>query len=1049
MVQNNPMSFVSLPRSFALICAVAWLLPSMISAQQYAELPFEDDFFEPEFAAAWVARPDTDNFGTVTIVNEYARLGKSRDGSDFATNTLDLHLDLEGEEDVYFSFSMFNFNDEAHEQDGLYFSDDGGQTFVRVYQFVGDKYCAVWGEFPPFYVDRLAADAGLDLTATFVIRIQQFDNADFAAGYQNERDGLGVDNVHVYAKERVFATLPFSDNFDDGTATLGDSWRWSAADNSVGSLEATNKPTGFVAVQDNYGTNNTYGVRMTKRCDDGYSANALDLLLDLGGQSDVYLEFNYYDLSGEDEVQDGLYFSNDGGVTFTQVYTFLPESYCTTWGKFPPLSVDELAAAAGITFTDKFVIRFQEFDDADSNSGYRNDADGLYLDNVEVYSRPPSYAPLPFTDDFDDGSGELSEYWRWSTADSTVAPIANATKPTGYVAVENTYGTENSYGVRMTKRCDDDYSVNALDLFLDLAGQEDVYLSYSIYDRGDDNDPQDGIYLSDDGGKTFHQVQTWVPESWCNGIYGAFAPLNLDRAAESVGLSLTGTFVVRFQQYSDSDYTSGYQNDADGILLDDVSVVSRPPVYASLPLEDDFDDGTGRLGSHWRWSMADSSTLALTNVNKPTASVGVVNEAGQEGSFGLRLTKRCDDGYSASAADLLLNLAGESDVFLSFDMRDIGDEDDAQDGIYLSNDGGRTFHQVQTFQLQTTCDNVWSSYPPFDLDRLAASVGLEYTSQFVVRFQQYDNADNRSGYQNDYDGFALDNVKVYSRPAVYADLPFLETFDDGTGEMPPSFQPVHADSTIAPLEDVVKLSGYTAIGATRGMGGSGGLMMGKSCDDGFNVTAVDLHLNLDGASGVSLGFHLYDAAEEQQAAQEGIYYSADGGQSFVNLYQFRFDDQTNYEWMKYELNLDSLLNEAGVAFSARSVVRFQQYDDADFNINTRGDIDGIILDSIYVYADSIISNVDQPSMSGPPVAIFPNPSTGSVTVRSPWSSDNPIHIEVLDIRGRRVLYSAETTRLSEGETLDLRHLHLDGLYVLRLRGDRITTARKVLFRTLP
>ena len=61
-------------------------------------------------------------------------MGRTNDG-EFTTISLDLHLDLSLEKQVELSFWIKDISEENHPEDSIWFSNDGGETFVKVYQF--------------------------------------------------------------------------------------------------------------------------------------------------------------------------------------------------------------------------------------------------------------------------------------------------------------------------------------------------------------------------------------------------------------------------------------------------------------------------------------------------------------------------------------------------------------------------------------------------------------------------------------------------------------------------------------------------------------------------------------------------------------------------------------------------------------------------------------------------------------------------------------------------------------------------------------------------
>jgi hypothetical protein len=138
---------------------------------------------------------------------------------------------------------------------------------------------------------------------------------------------------------------------------------------------------------------------MGKTTDSGGSTtNALDLSLDLTGQADVELTFWLYSFGEGTNPEDGIFFSDDGGTTFNKVLDFTGGEWNSFfYGQLPPLDVDALAAANGLTLNDQFVIRWQQRGGSDfRDTAFGDDEDGLFIDDVVVRSRPIEYAALPY-----------------------------------------------------------------------------------------------------------------------------------------------------------------------------------------------------------------------------------------------------------------------------------------------------------------------------------------------------------------------------------------------------------------------------------------------------------------------------------------------------------------------------------------------------------------------------------------------------------------------------------------------------------------------------
>jgi|GEM_PF-2104478 len=531
---------------------------------------FETGTLDPAF---WTARPDLNGSdGIVEITNGSAaegqfgvRMGKAQDTpGQFTRNALDLQLDLSGQGPVFLEFLINGSNDETHQgEDGILFSDDGGATFTFVYQFDPGSWCG-YGLHPPIDVRKLAEQNGLTLSDQFVIRFQQYDDADFFG--TGDEDGFLMDNIRVYDPLVEYAGLPFFDNFETGV--IGNAWTWAAADETVLPAVGVVKPSNQRGVFANEGIEGSFGVIMGKLCDQpaNFTANALDLHLNLAGEEEVILEFWIEDVGDETHIQDGIYFSDDGGASFVKVWDFDPEEWCNGYGQHPPLDVVFLASKNGLALTDQFIIRFQQYDDADFFG--TGDEDGFRFDEVSVYNPRTQYASMPFSDDFE--TGQLSEFWSWSMADATALPATGTVKPTNRREVSAGQGLNGSFGVLMGKRCDQpaNFTANALDLHVNLAGADQAVFDFNLRDLGDEGHIQDGIFLSVDGGNSFEKIYSFDFAS----LENSYTNLSLDifALASSVGLTLSEKTIIRFQQYDDADFFG--TGDEDGIYLDEISV---------------------------------------------------------------------------------------------------------------------------------------------------------------------------------------------------------------------------------------------------------------------------------------------------------------------------------------------------------------------------------------------------------------------------------------------------------------------------------------------
>ncbi len=160
---------------------------------------------------------------------------------------------------------------------------------------------------------------------------------------------------------------------------------------------------------------------------------------------------------------------------------------------------------------------------------------------------------------------------------------------------------------------------------------------------------------------------------------------------------------------------------------------------AELPFADGFESGT--LEAAW--------TVYTTAEGRVRVATGYP----AEGSYSLLLDDSTSASeYSIAAAVLHLDLSGESDVTLSFRWREFGDENHPEDGVFISDDSGVSWHQILSFNGGTTSYAAES----IDLDAEIQSAGLTYNSRFQVKFQFYDN------YPIPSDGYAIDAVSLIS-----------------------------------------------------------------------------------------------------------------------------------------------------------------------------------------------------------------------------------------------------------------------------------------------
>jgi hypothetical protein len=167
-----------------------------VPSGSYATLPYSTGFESGALDQYWssavtgdgrvrVASTNTPHAGTYHLLMDDATSGG------FNTTDARLRLDLAGQAQVNLTFWWKDFGDETHTQDGIYFSNNGGASYVKVYSLSPGSYSDnTWRTFT-LDVDALAAANGLTLTSTFIVQFQQYDD------YPITTDGFAFDDISV------------------------------------------------------------------------------------------------------------------------------------------------------------------------------------------------------------------------------------------------------------------------------------------------------------------------------------------------------------------------------------------------------------------------------------------------------------------------------------------------------------------------------------------------------------------------------------------------------------------------------------------------------------------------------------------------------------------------------------------------------------------------------------------------------------------------------------------------------------------------------------
>jgi uncharacterized repeat protein (TIGR01451 family) len=313
--------------------------------------------------------------GRIQVASGQLRMDSATEGSP-ALNEAILHLDTAGQStadagELTLTFSERGWSDEHHAMstqftgqentDGVAISTDGGTTWHRLWS------AAATDTVQAHAVNLDAALVSLGLTYgdvvgdTLQVKFQQYDN------YPIGKDGRAYDDITV---QEVLPPPPptpqaiaYSQDFSAGQPGSADGWEYYTT------------ATGQVDVSGG-------ALRLSDTVDGGAYALAEAILhLDLDGQSGVQLSFDHINAADEAHALPTTFtgHANGDGVAFS--------ADGTTWHRLTALDgsftgqvfdLDAAIAAAGISYTNDFQIKFQQYDN------YSWGLDGRAFDNILV-----------------------------------------------------------------------------------------------------------------------------------------------------------------------------------------------------------------------------------------------------------------------------------------------------------------------------------------------------------------------------------------------------------------------------------------------------------------------------------------------------------------------------------------------------------------------------------------------------------------------------------------------------------------------------------------
>lgn len=357
---------------------------------------------------------------------------------------------------------------------------------------------------------------------------------------------------------------------------------------------------------------------------------------------------------------------------------------------------------------------------------------------------------LPTTDLLGAAGYDASDYSKWFNGTSCATPYAAGV--CALILSKNPTWTPAQVRAQLTSTAQDVINVEA-------GAGWDRYSGYGMVDAaaavGGGGTPTDQVTVTaPNGGESFAGGAS-TNITWSS--VGSFTTVNIDYSTNG-GTTwtniVTGTANDGVHAWTVPSVatTQGRVRVSGGTATDqsnaNFTITVASGSYATLPYSTGFENA-GSFDAYWQTAVTVNGRVRLLTTNTP-----------RTGSYHMVMDDAVSGGFSQTEARLRLNLAGQSQVNLSFWWKDFGDETQTQDGIYFSNNGGTTYTKVYSLTPASFSNNTWRQVT-LDLDALAATAGLSLTSTFVVKFQQYDD------YPITTDGMAFDDISV----TVPASLP--------------------------------------------------------------------------------------------------------------------------------------------------------------------------------------------------------------------------------------------------------------------------------------
>ncbi len=530
-----------------------------------------------------------------------------------------------------------------------------------------------------------------------------------------------------FTQAQTYATLPYQDDFESGLGT-----EWTTTVPASANVITTGMGTPYEGLNHLLIDDGTAG---------GTNTKIAALHVNLSNGSEYTLSFFMKDFGDEDDLVDGIYFSDSASKAAIKVHSFTPSTITDNVWQEVVIDIDELAAANGLNLTDSFRIEFHESDDREWNNSTPGDPDGFAFDLMEIYPTPTMT------------SGSISG------TDTICFDSTGTSTITLTEASPSLYGEGNIvYEWQSTSNLftwDSVTTSSGTDTTWPAPLVTTLYRRCAITDQGQGPACSTPILI------------TVTPEENAQILGLAASYANTDGAQTIFGSPIIGLFTG-----------TGILDNADGTATLDVSsgglgnrtitytytdpfgcpytkdsvtniILGNSVIYKPAPYTMDFESFPGWTGAtEWRRDNTNPRVEVNADATPYEGAACLIMDDDNTGST-TEFTR---------SATLHVDLSLFSDYTLEFYMKDFQDEDHPEDGVFISTKTSGGFQKIFDFAPTTRADGAWAKYS-IDLDVAAATVGTTLDDSVQIMFQEKDQFRFD---ESTTDGIALDSIVIFT-----------------------------------------------------------------------------------------------------------------------------------------------------------------------------------------------------------------------------------------------------------------------------------------------